>query len=46
MAEKVIIGNATLYCADCMDILPTLDRVDAVITDLAAGAAVQLALPA
>ena len=33
MAEKVIIGNATLYCADCMDILPTLDRVDAVITD-------------
>ena len=33
MAEKVVIGNATLYCADCMDILPTLDRVDALITD-------------
>ena len=33
MAEKVIIGNATLYCGDCMDLLPTLDRVDAVITD-------------
>jgi len=33
VAEKVIIGNATLYCGDCMDILPTLDRVDAVITD-------------
>ncbi len=33
MAEKVIIGNATLYCGDCMDILPTLPKVDAVITD-------------
>jgi site-specific DNA-methyltransferase (adenine-specific)/modification methylase len=30
---KVQIGNATLYCGDCMDILPTLDKVDAVITD-------------
>ena len=29
----VIIGNATLYCGDCMDILPTLPKVDAVITD-------------
>jgi len=28
-----IIGNATLYLGDCMDILPTLDKVDAVITD-------------
>lgn len=27
------IGAATLYLADCMDVLPTLDRVDAVITD-------------
>jgi site-specific DNA-methyltransferase (adenine-specific) len=27
------IGNATLYLADCMDILPTLGKVDAVITD-------------
>jgi len=33
MAEKVTIGNTTLYCADCMDILPTLGKVDAVITD-------------
>ena len=33
MAEKVIIGNATLYCGDCMDVLPTLPKVDAVITD-------------
>lgn len=22
------IGDATLYCADCMDVLPTLERVD------------------
>lgn len=27
------IGNATLYLGDCLDILPTLDKVDAVITD-------------
>lgn len=33
MIEPVIIGNATLYCGDCMDILPTLPKVDAVITD-------------
>lgn len=31
--EKVIIGDATLYCGDCRDILPTLPKVDAVITD-------------
>jgi len=31
--EKVIIGDATLYLGDCMDILPTLGKVDAVITD-------------
>jgi site-specific DNA-methyltransferase (adenine-specific)/modification methylase len=30
---KVEIGNATLYLGDCMDILPTLQKVDAVITD-------------
>jgi DNA modification methylase len=30
---KVEIGNATLYMGDCMEILPTLDKVDAVITD-------------
>ena len=30
---KVQIGNATLYLGDCMDILLTLDMVDAVITD-------------
>lgn len=31
--NKVQIGNATLYLGDCMDILPTLPKVDAVITD-------------
>jgi hypothetical protein len=30
---KVEIGDATLYLGDCMDILPTLGKVDAVITD-------------
>jgi site-specific DNA-methyltransferase (adenine-specific)/modification methylase len=30
---KVEIGSATLYLGDCMDILPTLQKVDAVITD-------------
>ena len=33
MTDKVIIGDATLYLGDCMDILPMLDMVDAVITD-------------
>ena len=31
--NPVIIGDATLYLGDCMDILPTLGKVDAVITD-------------
>lgn len=31
--KPVVIGNATLYLGDCMDILPILDKVDAVITD-------------
>lgn len=30
---KQVIGDATLYLGDCMEILPTLPRVDAVITD-------------
>ncbi len=33
MTTPVIIGNATLYLGDCMDILPTLPKVDTVITD-------------
>ena len=31
--EKVVIGNAELWHGDCREILPTLSRVDAVITD-------------
>lgn len=31
--EKVEIGNVTLYRGDCLDVMPTLQRVDAVITD-------------
>ena len=33
MVQKVIIGDATLYLGDCMEVLPTLGKVDAVITD-------------
>lgn len=33
MSEVVTIGNATLYHGDCLEILPTLPKVDAVITD-------------
>lgn len=33
MSEAVVIGNATLYLGDCLEILPTLGKVDAVITD-------------
>ena len=28
----VVIGNATLYLGDCLEILPTLPKVDAVVT--------------
>ena len=33
MMESVTIGNATLYCGDCLDILPSLSGVDAIVTD-------------
>jgi len=33
MSEVVTIGDATLYHGDCLEILPTLDKVDAVVTD-------------
>jgi DNA modification methylase len=33
MTKPVIIGDATLYLGDCLEILPTLPKVDAVITD-------------
>jgi site-specific DNA-methyltransferase (adenine-specific) len=32
-ARSVTIGRATLYLGDCRDILPTLAKVDAVVTD-------------
>ena len=33
MPDVVTIGDATLYHGDCLEILPTLDKVDAVVTD-------------
>lgn len=33
MTRTEVIGNATLYLGDCREILPTLPKVDAVITD-------------
>jgi site-specific DNA-methyltransferase (adenine-specific) len=30
---KEVIGNATLYLGDCLEIMPTLGKVDAVVTD-------------
>jgi len=30
MAKKVVIGNAELWLGDCLEILPTLPKVDAV----------------
>jgi site-specific DNA-methyltransferase (adenine-specific) len=40
--EKVVIGNATLYRADCMDVLPTLGRFDLCLTDPPYGLAEKL----
>jgi site-specific DNA-methyltransferase (adenine-specific) len=31
--EPVVIGDCTLYLGDCREVLPTLPKVDAVITD-------------
>lgn len=31
--HEVTIGNARLICGDCLEVLPTLPKVDAVITD-------------
>jgi DNA modification methylase len=33
MSRVEHIGDATLYCGDCLEILPTLGKVDAVVTD-------------
>ena len=30
---QIVIGNATVYLADCREILPELTKVDSVITD-------------
>jgi len=38
MIRKEFIGAATLYLGDCREILPTLPKVDAVITDPPFGA--------
>ena len=39
--KKEVIGNATLHLGACLEILPTLDKVDAVITDPPYGMAFQ-----
>ena len=31
--KKVQIGDATLYCGDCLEVMPGLGKVDAVVTD-------------
>ena len=31
--RKEVIGNATLYLGDCLEILPTLPKVDCIVTD-------------
>jgi DNA modification methylase len=31
--KREVIGDCTLYLGDCMDIMPTLGKVDAVVTD-------------
>jgi len=33
MIRKEVIGDATLYMGDCLEVLPTLPKVDACITD-------------
>lgn len=31
--EKVVIGNATLWLGDCREVLPSIPRVDLILTD-------------
>lgn len=33
MVEKVTIGEATLYCGDCLDVLPHLPQIGAMVSD-------------
>jgi DNA modification methylase len=42
VSQRVEIGDAVLYLGDCMDILPALPKVDAVITDPPYGLAEKL----
>jgi len=44
--RKEVIGNAILYLGDCLEILPTLPKVDAVITDPPYGIGYQSTLTA
>lgn len=41
MSRVETIGRAVLHLGDCRDILPTLGKVDAVVTDLMAGTAAE-----
>ncbi len=43
MTDPVQIGDATLYLGDCLGILPTLGKVDAVVTDPPYGLDIQYA---
>lgn len=31
--RKEVIGDCTLYLGDCLEVLPTIGKVDAVVTD-------------
>ena len=33
MGRKEVIGDCTLYLGDCLEVMPTLGKVDAVVTD-------------
>ena len=33
MSRVEVIGNATLYLGDCLEIVPALGKIDAVVTD-------------
>lgn len=39
--RKEVIGDCTLYLGDCLEVLPTLEPVDAVVTDPPYGASYQ-----
>jgi len=33
MVDVVTIGEATLYCGDCLDVLPHLPQIGAMVSD-------------